>query len=472
MGYSCRLHAFPFYPIDRGVSDQRSYRGSQVTFLTVPSQLSHPAQLEGPQRMDILVIDDDASICNFLKTTIEAIGHQCRTVHDPAEAEKAFAQLTPQLALIDLYLKESSGLDVLRFIQKNHKDCAVVMMTALGKPVRIDDLLSLIQRFEKRQTEKRPDVVPWVPSAIIGNSQSMLEVYRLIARVAPSDASVFLVGPSGSGKELVARAIHTYSRRSQNLFTPVNCGALPEPILENELFGHERGAFTGADSATCGLFEASKGGTIFLDEITETSLAFQVKLLRVLQEGEIRRLGSNKTVDVNVRVIAATNKPLGPLIQAGQFREDLFYRLGVVTIPVPSLANRREDIPLLAQHFLRNANERHRRNTFLTNEALQKIVEASWPGNVRELENFMERLVIFAITEEIGNGDVQQAHAQADNVVPNPDTAVSLKDVERDQIVRVLKETGGNRSLTAKRLGIERKTLYMKAQRLGIDLKS
>ncbi len=441
--------------------------------------------------MDILVIDDDASICNFLKTTIEAIGHQCRTVHSPTEAEDALAQLTPHLVLIDLYLKESSGLDVLRFIRKNHEGCAVVMMTAhasmetvagslqhgadeyLGKPVRIDDLLSLIQRFEKRQTEERPEIAPWVPSAIIGNSQSMLEVYRLIARVAPSDASVFLVGPSGSGKELVARAIHTYSRRSQSPFTPVNCGALPEHILENELFGHERGAFTGADSATCGLFEASKGGTIFLDEITETSLAFQVKLLRVLQEGEIRRLGSNKTVDVNVRVIAATNKPLGPLIQAGQFREDLFYRLGVVTIPVPSLADRREDIPLLAQHFLRNANERHRRNTFLTNQALQKIVESSWPGNVRELENFMERLVIFAITEEIGGGDVLQAHAQADDVVPNSDiSAVSLKDVERDQIVRVLKETGGNRSLTARRLGIERKTLYMKAQRLGIDLNS
>jgi DNA-binding NtrC family response regulator len=221
------------------------------------------------------------------------------------------------------------------------------------------------------------------------------------------------------------------------------------------------------------LFEASNGGTIFLDEITETSLAFQVKLLRVLQEGEIRRLGSNKTIDVNVRVIAATNKPLGPLIQEGRFREDLFYRLGVVTIPVPSLADRREDIPLLAQHFLRSANERNKRNTFLTNEALQKIAESSWPGNVRELENFMERLVIFAITDEIGTGDVQQSRTLAGNVATDPDTApVSLKDVERDQIMRVLKETGGNRSLTAKRLGIERKTLYMKAQRLGIDLNS
>jgi DNA-binding NtrC family response regulator len=441
--------------------------------------------------MNILVIDDDASICKFLKTAIEALGHQCRTVRCPADAAQALTEQTPDLALIDLYLKENSGLDVLQFIREGHKACAVIMMTAhasvetvtqslqagaeeyLGKPVRIDDLLNLIRRFEKRQIEDRPELAPWVPSAIVGNSAAMLEVYRLIARVAPSDASVFLMGPSGSGKELVARAIHSYSRRSKSPFTPVNCGALPEHILENELFGHERGAFTGADSTTQGLFEATKGGTIFLDEITETSLAFQVKLLRVLQEGEVRRLGSNKNINVNVRVIAATNKPLGPLMQAGAFREDLYYRLGVVTIPIPSLADRLEDIPLLAQQFLRKANERNLRNTFLTSDALRMLVDSPWPGNVRELENFVERLVIFSIADEIGADDVQQAQRQVGAVVPCLDaTAISLKEVERDQILKVLKEAGGNRSLTAKRLGIERKTLYMKARRLGIELSS
>lgn len=441
--------------------------------------------------MNILVIDDDASICKFLKTAIESLGHQCCTVQSPADAEQALTKLVPDLALIDLYLKESSGLDVLDFVRESHKECAVIMMTAhasvetvtrsfhggaeeyLGKPVRIDDLLTLIRRFEKRQVEDRPEQVPWVPSAIIGNSSAMLEVYRLIARVAPSDASVFLVGPSGSGKELVARAIHSYSRRTKSPFTPVNCGALPEHILENELFGHERGAFTGADSTTQGLFEASKGGTVFLDEVTETSLAFQVKLLRVLQEREVRRLGSNKSIDVNVRVIAATNKPVGPLIQAGTFREDLFYRLGVVIISIPALADRLEDIPLLAQQFLRNANERHDRNTFLTSDALQILARTHWPGNVRELENFVERLVIFAIADEIGAEDVQQAQMQIGEIVPNLESAaISLKEVERDQILKVLKEAGGNRSLTAKRLGIERKTLYMKARRLGIELRS
>lgn len=439
--------------------------------------------------MNILVLDDDTSICRFLKTAIEALGHECRTIQCPSDAERALTERKPDLALIDLYLKESSGLDVLRFIRERYKECAVVMMTAhasvetvtrslhggaeeyLGKPIRIDDLLTLIRRFERRQVEDRPEVAPWIPSAITGNSPAMLEVYRLIARVAPSDANVFLAGPSGSGKELAARAIHTYSPRSKGPFTPINCGALPEHILENELFGHERGAFTGADSSTCGLFEASKGGTVFLDEITETSLGLQVKLLRVLQEGEVRRLGSNKTTNVDVRVIAATNKPVAQLIKAGLFREDLFYRLGVVTIPIPSLAERPEDIPLLAQQFLRNANSRNKRNTFLTSGALQCLEESSWPGNVRELENFMERLVIFAISDEIGIGDVEQANSHLETpdggAEPSP---VSLKEVERDQIVKVLKEAGGNRSLTAKRLGIERKTLYMKARRLGIDL--
>jgi DNA-binding NtrC family response regulator len=439
--------------------------------------------------MTILVIDDDVSTCRFLEAAIVAAGHTCRTAHTVAQAQASLAEREPQLALVDLYLTEGSGLDVLRVIRKDYSRCAVVMMTAhasvetvagslqhgadeyLGKPIRIGELIPLIRRFEKRETEERPEMIPCVPSAIIGSSQPMLEVYRLIARAAPSDASVFLMGPSGSGKELVARAIHTHSLRSRSLFTPVNCGALPEQILENELFGHERGAFTGADTVTCGLFEASKGGTIFLDEITETSLAFQVKLLRVLQEGEIRRLGSNKTIDVNVRVIAATNKALGPLVSSGQFREDLYYRLGVVIITLPPLADRREDIPLLAQYFLRKANEGHKRKTFLTSESLQRLTESAWPGNVRELENFMNRLVIFAITDEIGAQDVERARASAGDTIQVADPfLMTLKDVERDQIIRVLREARGNRSLTAKRLGIERKTLYMKAKRLGIDL--
>ncbi len=397
---------------------------------------------------------------------------------------------TPQLALLDLYLGDSSGLDVLRFLRARFSDCGIVMMTAhasietvtgalqhgadeyLGKPLRLEDMLALFKRFERRAVDRRPENVPWIPTAIIGNSKPMLEVYRLIARVAPTDASILITGPSGSGKELVARAIHTYGLRSRSPFMGVNCGALPEQILENELFGHERGAFTGADSATAGLFEAAKGGTIFLDEITETSLAFQVKLLRVLQEGEIRRLGSSKTIVVDTRIIAATNKPIGALIAAGQFREDLYYRLGVVTIPLPALADRRDDIPLLVQSFLQRANEKNGRSTYLTPAAVQALLELPWPGNVRELENFIQRLVILALADEIGLEEVRQAHQNNGSILQQADTpAISLKDAERDQIVKVLKDTDGNRSLAARRLGIERKTLYVKAKRLGIDLK-
>jgi len=438
--------------------------------------------------MIILVIDDDASICKFLKTAIEALGHTCHAVQSPREAQSALADITPDLALIDLYLKESSGLDLLQLIRGDCKACAVVMMTAhatvetvtqslragaeeyLGKPVRIDDLLDLIRRFEKRQAEVRPEALPWVPSTIVGNSEAMLKVYRLVARVAPSDASVLLLGPSGSGKELVARAVHAHSRRSKGPFIPINCGALPEHILDNELFGHERGAFTGADAASQGLFEAAERGTIFLDEISETSLAMQVKLLRVLQEGEIRRLGSHKNIDIDVRVIAAANKALGPLMQEGTFREDLYYRLAVVSIAIPALSERVEDIPLLAQRFVEKANERNRRDAFLTQEALQKLLQLPWPGNVRELENVVERLVIFSITDEISGEDVQRAYNHTSYVSPNGiGGPKSLKEVERDQIVKVLNESNGNRSLAAKRLGIERKTLYMKAKRLGIE---
>ncbi len=440
--------------------------------------------------MNVLVIDDDVSICRFLETAVGAAGHTCRTAHTLEQAATFLDEYTPDLALLDLYLRESSGLDALRYLRANHSECAIVMMTAhasietvagsmqqgadeyLGKPVRLKDLLSLFKRFEKRPSEDRPEPLPPMPSAIVGNSKAMLEVYRLIARVAPSDASVLLMGPSGSGKEMVARAIHTYSLRSRSPFMGVNCGALPEQILENELFGHERGAFTGADAATQGLFEASRGGTIFLDEITETSLAFQVKLLRVLQEGEIRRLGSTKTIQTDVRVIAATNKPIGALISSGGFREDLYYRLGVVTISLPPLADRREDIPLLAQFFLDKANRSNSRNTFLTPAALEELAGMPWPGNVRELDNFMQRLAIFSVTEQVDVEDVQEQYLQGGTLLQQLEAApISLKDVEKDQIVRVLKDTGGNRSLAARQLGIERKTLYVKAKRLGIDLK-
>ena len=305
----------------------------------------------------------------------------------------------------------------------------------------------------------------------------MLEVYRAVARVAPSTASVLITGASGSGKELVARAIHALSPRAEMIFTPINCGSFPETILESELFGHEKGAFTGADARRSGLFEATNGGTILLDEISETSLAFQVKLLRVLQEHKVRRVGSNTFTPIDVRIVAATNKDLSALIRTGQFREDLYYRLSVVTIQLPSLEERTEDIPLLVQYFLKRFNHRNQRQVNISEEAVKLLASMSWPGNVRELENLIERLAIFADMDEISAAEVERERARRSEATPAREKSTAslpekLQEIERQEILRVLRESGGNRALAARKLGIERKTLYEKARRLAIDLRS
>jgi DNA-binding NtrC family response regulator len=305
----------------------------------------------------------------------------------------------------------------------------------------------------------------------------MLEVYRVIGRVAPSSASVLITGASGTGKELVARAIHAHSRRAEKPFMPINCGSFPETILESELFGHEKGAFTGADSSRPGLFEATNGGTLLLDEISETSLSFQVKLLRVVQEQQVRRLGSNTLLPIDVRILAATNKDLGALIRTGHFREDLYYRLSVVTIPLPSLEERPEDTPLLVEHFLKRFNERNERQIVIGESAVGLLSAMTWPGNVRELENLIERLAIFALTDEITSDDVERERASraATSTAPENSAATlggKVQEMERQEILRVLREARGNKSLAARKLGIERKTLYEKARRLAIDLQS
>jgi len=304
----------------------------------------------------------------------------------------------------------------------------------------------------------------------------MLEIYRTIARVAPTEATVLIVGASGSGKERVARAIHEHSKRASKPLTAINCGALAESVLESELFGHEKGAFTGADTARRGLFESSQGGTIFLDEISETTPGFQVKLLRVLQERQVRRLGANTSTAVDVRIIAATNADLMDRIRSKQFREDLYYRLSVITIRLPSLDERREDIPLLAQHFLARFNSHNARQVTLQVSTIDLLSRISWPGNVRELENLIERAAILSATDEISPQDIQGCREPVTSsaATVSTDSAASvdltLKESERQQIVRALRECGGSRSEAARKLGIERKSLYKKAKRLGIDL--
>jgi DNA-binding NtrC family response regulator len=299
----------------------------------------------------------------------------------------------------------------------------------------------------------------------------MLSVYKQIAHAANAAAPVLIIGDSGTGKELVARAIHAHGKRAHRPFVPINCGALTESVLESELFGHTRGAFTGAISDTKGIFEQATGGTVFLDEIGETSPALQVKLLRVLQEGEVRPVGGSRIVKVDVRVVAATNVDLEREVASQRFRQDLFYRLSVIVIRVPALRERREDIPLLIQTFLQNACARAGRRVELSPAAIASLTVYRWPGNVRELENTIERLVVLSRGSMV---DVQDLPFKASG----PDLherlfadLPSLDELERRYLVHVIEQVGGNRTRAAEVLGIDRRTLYRMAERFGIDFK-
>jgi DNA-binding NtrC family response regulator len=442
-------------------------------------------------------VDDDKSICRWLNAVLTAEGYECLATRSIEEAEPLLSEGPFDLALLDIYIGQANGLEFLERLKTLQPECKCVVMTAhasvetvarsvaggaleyLSKPLLIDELLALLKKLTgPRRTPSPAPKDSFAPeSAIIGRSPKMLEVYRAVARVAPSTASVLITGASGSGKELVARAIHAHSTRADKPFTPINCGSFPETILESELFGHEKGAFTGADTTRSGLFEATNNGTIFLDEISETSLGFQVKLLRVLQEHKVRRVGSNTFLPIDVRIVAATNKDLSTLIRAGQFREDLYYRLSVVTIQLPSLEERAEDIPLLVQHFLERFNQRNERQVNISDEAVKLLASMSWPGNVRELENLIERLAIFAATDEISAEEVERERSRRSEATSAPDNSTAslpgkLEEMERQEILRALRESGGNKSLAARKLGIERKTLYEKARRLAIDLQS
>ena len=447
----------------------------------------------------ILVVDDDESARAFLRSVLMAESYSCAMAADVESAESILQEGPVHLALIDLYLGTANGLNVLDLIKVLQPQCACVIMTAqatvetaaravaggaveyLGKPLMIDELLSLVRRLEasRRPSLKSDEPEESLPaSSIIGRSPRMLEVYRSIARVAPTGANVLIVGASGTGKELVARAIHAHSTRVSMPFVPVNCGAFAENILESELFGHEKGAFTGANSSRAGLFEAASGGTLFLDEISETKPSFQVNLLRAVQEQRIRRIGSNKEIQVDARILAATNRDLSALLRSGSFREDLYYRLSVVTINLPSLEERREDIPLLIHHFLRASNQRNKKQVQITDEALDLLTRSPWPGNVRELENLLERLTIFCVSGEIGIADIARERKSGNSSAQNPvsekttATTATLEEVERQHILRVLQEANGNKSQAARALGIERKTLYRKARRMGVDPRS
>jgi transcriptional regulator with PAS, ATPase and Fis domain len=300
-------------------------------------------------------------------------------------------------------------------------------------------------------------------SEMIGSSPKMIEIYKTVSLVAPTNATVLLEGETGTGKEMIARMIHNNSPRAQQPFVPVDCGSIAPSLIESELFGAVKGAYTGADRDRMGVFEAANNGTVFLDEIGDLELGFQLNLLRFLQEKEIRPLGSARSKKVDVRVIAATNRDLQKMVEEGKFREDLWYRLNVVRVLLPPLVERRGDVPLLAHYFLKKYNERYNQQARLTESGLHVLENYSWPGNVRQLQHMLERLTILAPQGRIDEAAVREAIELTE---PRDSASDTLADTEADQIRRVLAATGGNKSRAAKILGIERKTLYRKLERM------
>jgi DNA-binding NtrC family response regulator len=450
----------------------------------------------------ILVIDDDPDTCHFLRELFEEEGWQVSTATN-ANAALTAAQTDPfDLIVSDINLNEElNGLALLKHFRQIAPATQVLLISGFGtletaieavregafdfisKPFNVQEIVATarralaLARAEQRAGETGQNLsARYASSGLIGHSRQMIELYMEIARVAAYRSTVLIVGESGTGKELVARAIHAHSPRAAEAFVAVNCGALTETLLEAELFGHTKGSFTGAIADKKGLFEEAEGGTLFLDEIGETSPALQVKLLRALQESEIRRVGSSKPIKVDVRVVTATNRKLEDEVKAGRFREDLYYRLSVITLKVPPLRARREDIPLLAYHFLQRTCQETGKRVTLSEGALEVLRNYSWSGNVRELENTIEHAVLHSRGAVITEDDLparlrSREPARTDLPVEQLFTGLpTLEELERRYLLHVLEAVGGNRTRAAEVLQIDRRTLYRMAERFKIKL--
>ncbi|MEO8025646.1 MAG: sigma-54 dependent transcriptional regulator [Bryobacteraceae bacterium] len=435
----------------------------------------------------LLVVEDDNSVRSTIVTFLELEGYQVDAVASTREALVRLQGDSYPIVISDIYLDERTGLDVLRTARETNPACAVILMTGRGsmetvmqatehgafdyiaKPFELDRMLDTVKRAEASlipsEEAEAADIDDLPETEMIASSARMVEVYKTISKVAPTDATVLVEGETGTGKELVARMIQRYSRRATAPFVPVDCGSIAPSLLESELFGAMRGAFTGADKDRVGVFEAANGGTVFLDEIGDIDHGFQLKLLRFLQEREIRPLGSAKSKKIDVRVIAATNRDVQKMVDEGKFREDLWFRLNVVRIMLPPLCERTGDVPLLANFFLKRYNERYQLDTRLLESGLRALTDYSWPGNVRQLQHLMERLTILAPSHRIDEAAVKEAIEQTE---PRDSASESLADTEAEQIRRVMAATAGNKSRAAKILGIERKTLYRKLERMGL----
>ncbi|MBI4271659.1 MAG: sigma-54-dependent Fis family transcriptional regulator [Candidatus Rokubacteria bacterium] len=444
----------------------------------------------------ILVVDDEPSILRLLREALTQWGYQVTTASNARDALDALRTEMYDAAITDIRMPDTSGLDLLKEIKKHDDSIEVVIMTGyptiasavealkegaydyLSKPLILDELRHLMARVTERkflkgevQSLRARLGEELTVNELVGGSTPMERVKEIIAKVAATDSPVLIEGESGTGKELVAAAIHRLSVRAKGPFLPVNCSAIPEDLLESEFFGHVRGAFSGAVSDALGLFRGANDGTIFLDEIAELSPALQVKLLRVLQEMQVRPVGSTKAYPVDVRVIAATNRDLDRSIADGRFRQDLYYRLNVVRVSLPPLRARREDIPALVNHFLRRFNRRFRRDVRgITPEALAALEVYDFPGNVRELENLVERAYAMGAHEQITLADLPTLSPSIATPSATATTGAipQLADVEKELILRALAFYRGDKEAAAKALGISRRTIYRRLKEYGV----
>jgi DNA-binding NtrC family response regulator len=431
----------------------------------------------------ILLVEDDPALQFTILTALEEKGYAVDGVSTTAEAIERLGGDAYPIVVSDIYIDERTGLDILDAAKRKDPLCSVILMTGRGtvetvmaatrggafdyiaKPFDFDVLFDAIERAEAARGdqghEAEEEDLP--ETEMIGSSPAMVEIYKTVSRAAPTDASVIVEGETGTGKELVARMIHRFSRRASQPFVPVDCASIAPSLLESELFGAMRGAFTGADRDRVGVFEAAHRGTVFLDEIGEIEMNFQLALLRFLEGHEIRPVGASRSKEVDVRVIAATNRDLQRLVDEKKFREDLWYRLNTVRIVLPPLRERRSDIPLLARFYVNKYNARYNRDVKLMDSGVKALQDYTWPGNVRQLQHVIERLTILA-----DRVDSDTVHDALTSMESREKPVETLADAEEDQIRRVLAATGGNKSKAAQILGIERKTLYRKLERMKL----
>ncbi|CAI4031108.1 Nitrogen assimilation regulatory protein NtrX [Nitrospira tepida] len=456
----------------------------------------------------ILIVDDEAAILNSLGQILEDEGYEVQVAKSGVDALKLIAGDQPDLTILDIWMPEMDGLETLRRIREQFPKAQVMMMSGHGsietavkaiklgaydyieKPLSLENVTLRVRhaldqhRLEAENQSLRTKVERRFE--LIGQAPAMQRLRELIATAGPTNSRVLIAGENGTGKELVARAIHQHSPRADRPFVAVNCAAIPETLIESELFGHEKGAFSGATSQKRGQFEQADGGTLFLDEIGDMSLATQAKVLRALQEQQFNRVGGTKTIKVDVRVLAASNKDLAKEIEAGHFREDLYYRLNVLPVTVPPLRSRRDDIPLLVRHFMQiHSEEQGLKTKQLTPAAMEQLQQYDWPGNIRELRNLTERLMIMVPGSQIDVDHVAaalqvrpampsaaQAPAQPSLVLKEYDSLREARNAfEKEYITRKLKENRWNVSRTADELRIERSHLHRKIKLLNIDLR-